>query len=197
MHELFLFIYCQPLSRIVLCMFLLIVLWGYLGYRKGRKKQWRLLNFIAFAGTVAAIFYMTVFTRGESPGEPVLALFQSFQAAKIQPEIYRSMLMNVFLFVPLGLTLPFVLGKGRMPEVFTVLLAFAFSAVIEYLQYRYSLGWCEVDDVIMNTLGAAVGTLSHWLYRNWEYRIIPAWQFLEKRFRQIVNVLRCHFEKTK
>ena len=147
MHNLFLFIYRQPLRRIRRWMALLIFLWGYLGFREGRNKRWRLLNFILFAGTVAAIFYMTVFTRGEGPGEAVLVPFQSFQAAKIQPEMYRSMLMNVFLFVPIGLSLPFVLGKGKLPEFLTVVAGLAFSAGIEYLQYRYALGWCEVDDV--------------------------------------------------
>lgn len=173
MHNLFLFIYRQPLRRIRRWMALLIFLWGYLGFREGRNKRWRLLNFILFAGTTAAIFYMTVFTRGEGPGEAVLVPFQSFQAAKIQPEMYRSMLMNVFLFVPIGLSLPFVLGKGKLPEFLTVVAALAFTAGIEYMQYRYALGWCEVDDVIMNTLGAVLGTLSHCLSRNWERLILP------------------------
>ena len=185
MHKLFLFIYRQPLQRILLWMLLLIFLWGYLGFREGREKRWRLLNFILFAGTAAAIFYMTVYTRGEGAGEVVLVPFQSFQEAKIQPELYRSMLMNVFLFVPIGLSLPFLLGRGRLPEVLTVALALAFTAGIEYLQYRYALGRCEVDDVIMNTLGAAVGTLAHWLCRNWERLILPVWKHLTEAARQV------------
>ena len=185
MHELFLFIYRQPLQRILLWMLLLIFLWGYLGFREGREKRWRLLNFILFAGTAAAIFYMTVYTRGEGAGEVVLVPFQSFQEAKIQPELYRSMLMNVFLFVPIGLSLPFLLGRGRLPEVFTVALALAFTAGIEYLQYRYALGRCEVDDVIMNTLGALVGTQAHWLCRNWERRVLPVWQLLTEAARRV------------
>ena len=168
MHNLFLFIYRQPLRRIRRWMALLIFLWGYLGFREGGKLRWRLLNFILFAGTAAAIFYMTVYTRGEGAGEVVLVPFRSFQEAKIQPELYRSMLMNVFLFVPLGMSGPFVLGKGRWAPFLTVVLSLAFSAGIEYLQYTYALGRCEVDDVIMNTLGALLGSRAHWLYRNWE-----------------------------
>lgn len=189
MHKLFLFIYRQPLQRILLWMLLLIFLWGYLGFREGREKRWRLLNFILFAGTAAAIFYMTVYTRGEGAGEVVLVPFRSFQEAKIQPELYRSMLMNVFLFVPIGLSLPFLLGKGRLPEFLTVLGALAFSAGIEYLQYRYALGRCEVDDILMNTLGAAVGCLAHRLFRNWERRVLPAWQFLADTIRRTVKKL--------
>jgi glycopeptide antibiotics resistance protein len=36
----------------------------------------------------------------------------------------------------------------------TVLL---FSAAIEAVQYAANLGWCEIDDVICNVLGAAIG----------------------------------------
>ena len=178
MHKLFLFIYRQPLHRILFWMLLLIFLWGYLGFREGRRLRWRLMNFLLFAGTAAAIFYMTVYTRGESPSEAVLVPFQSFQEAKIQPELYRSMLMNVFLFVPIGLSFPFVLGKGRLPEFLTVCVALAFTVGIEYLQYRYALGRCEVDDIIMNTMGAAVGSFGHWLSRNWEHCILLPLQYL-------------------
>lgn len=180
MHELFLIIYCQPLQRIFLWMFLLIFLWAYLGFRKGREKRWRLLNCILFAGISAAIFYMTVYARGESPSEAVLVPFQSFQEAKIQPELYRSMLMNVFLFVPIGLSLPFVLHKRSSSIVITVLFAFLFSTLIEYLQFRYSLGRCEVDDVIMNTLGAVVGCLAYGLYLNWERFVVPGFHLLKE-----------------
>lgn len=189
MHELFLLIYRQPLQRILLWMLLLIFLWGYMGYREGRSLRWRLLNFVLFAGTAAAIFYMTVYTRGESTSEAILIPFQSFREAKIQPELYRSMLMNVFLFVPIGMSLPFVLGKGKLPGFLTVVGALAFSAGIEYLQYRYGLGWCEVDDIIMNTLGAAVGCLSHWLFRNWERRVLPVWRLLVETLGRAVEKL--------
>ena len=187
MHELFLLIYRQPLHRIVFWMLFLAFLWGYMAYREKNGLRWRLGNGILFAGIVAVIFYMTVYTRGESASEAVLIPFQSFQEAKIQPELYRSMLMNVFLFVPIGLSLPFVLGKGGISSVITVAVALSFSAVIEYLQYRYALGRCEVDDVIMNTLGALIGCLAHWLFRNWERRVMPGIRFLTEIIRRITE----------
>lgn len=190
MNELFLFIYRQPLQRILLWMLLLIFLWGYLGFREGREKRWKLLNCILFAGTAAAIFYMTVYTRGEGAGEVVLVPFRSFQEAKIQPELYRSMLMNVFLFVPIGLSLPFVLGKGRVTVFVTIAAALFFSAGIEYLQYRYALGRCEVDDIIMNTLGAVAGCLAHWLFRNWERFVVPLLLFLREFIYETLNKLK-------
>jgi glycopeptide antibiotics resistance protein len=43
----------------------------------------------------------------------------------------------------------------------TILFGFTFSSIIEWCQYRYGLGRCEVDDVIMNTLGVVVGLSSY------------------------------------
>ena len=38
-----------------------------------------------------------------------------------------------------------------------LLTAVLLSAVIEAVQYVFNLGWCEIDDVICNVLGAAIG----------------------------------------
>lgn len=165
MHELFVYIYCQPIPRLCLFIFLFILLWGYLAYREGNSLRWRFANAVVFLGIVAVVFYMTVYTRGESAEQAVFTPFRSFQDAKIQPELYRSMLMNVFLFVPLGISLPFVLGWRRCSCMFTVILAALFSSGIEYLQFRYALGKCEVDDVIMNTLGSLMGCIAYCLFR--------------------------------
>ena len=150
MNKLFWLIYIQPLHRIMIFMILAAVLWGYLGNREHGSRRWRILNAAVFAGIAAVIFYMTVCARGEETAEAVLVPSQNFREAREQPELYRSMLMNVLLFFPIGLSLPFV-------------LACLSSAGIEYLQYRYSLGRCEVDDVIMNTLGALLGCSARWI----------------------------------
>lgn len=187
MHAIFLFIYRQPLQRIVLCMVLLPLLWGFLGYRAKNCLRWRLANFAFFVGIVAVIFYMTVYTRGETADEAILIPFHSFQEAKIQPELYRSMLMNVFLFVPIGLSLPFVLGKRKGSILVTTAGALFFSAAIEYMQYRYALGRCEVDDVIMNTLGVLAGSLAYWLFLHMERSIIPALKHIFARIQREVD----------
>lgn len=58
--------------------------------------------------------------------------------------------LNILLFVPLG----FLLGdKGLKAILFGLLL----SAFIELIQYFLLLGYCEADDVLNNTIGAAVG----------------------------------------
>ncbi len=168
MNKLFWLIYIQPLHRIIIFMILAAVLWGYLGNREQGSRRWRILNAAVFAGIAAVIFYMTVCARGEETAEAVLVPFQSFREAREQPELYRSMLMNVLLFFPIGLSLPFVLGKWKLSVPVTVVLACLFSAGIEYLQYRYGLGRCEVDDVIMNALGALLGCSARWISHSWK-----------------------------
>ena len=116
MNKLFWLIYIQPLHRIVIFMILAAVLWGYLGSREQGSRRWRILNTAVFAGIAAVIFYMTVCARGEETAEAVLVPFQNFREAREQPELYRSMLMNVLLFFPIGLSLPFVLGKWSCPS---------------------------------------------------------------------------------
>ena len=61
---------------------------------------------------------------------------------------------NLIWFVPAALLC--LLGLSR-PRV--IGFAFALSVLIETLQYLLGSGVTEVEDVILNTLGAALGTL--------------------------------------
>ena len=158
-------IYALPLRTVVMIMFMAIVLWvlasriPYIPY----KKFWRILNICCFTASIAAIMYKTLFSR--TPGsynQLILIPFYSFAEAKIQPEMYRSMLMNCLMFLPFGLTLPFALPKNQKHKFLTtVLSAMTLSLLIELSQYIFSLGRAEVDDIICNTLGAAFGGVSY------------------------------------
>ena len=120
-------------------------------------------NFVLFCAAVIAILYATILTRTPEIPEVILTPLATFIAARQQPELYREMLMNVFLFFPLGLTLSNALPRKwhRWGKIaLTTLVGCALSAGIEYAQYRYALGMAEVDDVICNTLGAFIGSTS-------------------------------------
>lgn len=153
-------IYVQPLYRIVFIILILVAAWSIMGRIAGKRRWWHILNLVVCIGIVATIVYMTVYNRAGNIREAVLMPFHSFIEAQEQPEIYRSMLMNVFLFVPIGLSLPFALPIEHNGTI-TILFAFCLSIFIEFIQYKYGLGRCEVDDVIMNTLGALIGTLAY------------------------------------
>ena len=140
----------------------LLLLWPMLCQRVGERRR-VLLNTTLACAAAFIILYTTILTR--TPGAPAVILtpFASLTAAQIQPEIYREMLMNVFLFFPLGLTLSNALPQkwhrwGRI--ILTTLIGCILSAGIEYAQYRCALGLAETDDIICNTLGAFIGSTS-------------------------------------
>jgi glycopeptide antibiotics resistance protein len=156
------YIYCRPLGIIILFMVLILGIWSILPSFIP-KKLWKFGNLVLTILMTTAILYATVFIRSESETESVLVPFVAFAAAKQQPELYREMLMNVFLFFPMGLTLSNALPcRWRMSEriTVTVLVGCMLSVGIEFIQYRFALGTAETDDVICNTLGTFVGTLS-------------------------------------
>lgn len=122
-----------------------------------------MVNFVWFCAAVIAILCATILNRTPGNYELILTPFATFTAALQQPELYRAMLMNVFLFFPLGLTLSNALPRKWhrwLRIILTTLVGCALSAGIEYAQYRCALGLAETDDVICNTLGAFLGATS-------------------------------------
>ena len=66
-------------------------------------------------------------------------------------------LLNVLMFVPIGLALPFVLKSHKFGQ--TVLVGFCFTFAIEFLQGFSNQRDGNTDDLICNTLGVIVGYL--------------------------------------
>ena len=150
------YIYTRSFISIITFMALALAAWGALPARVGARR-WRWGNLVLVLLITAAILYATLFSRAEGGTGLILTPFASLTAARVQPELYREMLMNVFLFFPLGLTLSNALPQKwhRWGKIaLTTLIGCALSAGIEYAQYRYALGLAEADDVICNTLGA-------------------------------------------
>ena len=140
----------------------LLLLWPMLCQRVGERRR-VLFNTVLACMATLVILYATILTR--TPGDPAVILtpFASLTAARQQPELYREMLMNVFLFFPLGLTLSNALPRKWhrwVRIILTTLIGCILSAGIEYAQYRCALGLAETDDVICNTLGAFLGAAS-------------------------------------
>ena len=81
--------------------------------------------------------------------------------------------VNVALFVPLGLALPFVCKKISLPKA--AVIGFSSSFLIEVLQCFINDRDSNIDDLICNTLGAVIGYLLYLLIK----RLFP--NFTEKR----------------
>lgn len=155
-------IYALPLHMVIILMLELLIVWAMLSLHQNQRKR-SIINAVLCSITALTILYATILTRTPGDYKPILTPFATFTAALQQPELYREMLMNIFLFFPLGLTL-----SNALPQkwhrwvriILTTLIGCILSAGIEYAQYRYALGLAEVDDVICNTLGAFLGTAS-------------------------------------
>ena len=155
-------IYALPLHMVIILMLALLIAWAMLSLHQNQKKR-TIINAVLCSITALIILYATILTRTPGVSEAILTPFAALTAALQQPELYREMLMNVFLFFPLGLTLSNALPRKRhrwLRIILTTLVGCALSAGIEYAQYRYALGLAETDDVICNTLGAFIGSTS-------------------------------------
>lgn len=155
-------IYAMNLWVTCILLVTLMLVWATLCQHM-RKRRWAAINKVLFFLSTAVVLYTTLLTRTPGGYEVILTPFAALAAARVQPELYREMLMNVFLFFPLGLTLSNALPRrwNRWLRIgVTTLAGCLLSAGIEYAQYRFSLGMAETDDVLCNTLGALLGAAS-------------------------------------
>ncbi len=162
----FAFIYAQPLFSLFIVAVISIILYAILNVIFDNIKWLRILGLLSFVISLLCIFYSTIFVREGGNADLELSPFYSFTMAKIQPEMYRSVFMNALLYVPFGIFMPYLLShKYKIINLLiTVLSALFISCAVEGLQYFYTLGRCETDDVIFNTLGAFIGASGYWLY---------------------------------
>lgn len=62
---------------------------------------------------------------------------------------------NIIWFVPFGMCLQYM---GKQRELLNIAISgFLFSLLIETLQYVFGTGFSELDDLVLNTLGAWIG----------------------------------------
>ena len=159
------FIYRQNILILTFLTLIFVLIWSQLAILI-LKRFFISLNFILIFMSVFTIMYLTLFNRSHFNNEVQLIPFYSLCLASFQKELYRTLFMNFILFIPIGLSMPYCISKepNKRNAFITIGFAAVLSATIEFLQYYYHLGRCETDDVIANTLGAAIGTLSYLLY---------------------------------
>ena len=72
------------------------------------------------------------------------------------PKFYLGeMIENVLIFIPFGIYMKILGAKDKT----AVISGFCFSLALELCQYIFSLGTCDVTDVMANTAGSALGVL--------------------------------------
>ena len=94
---------------------------------------------------VLIILWITLFSRRPMESRIFRGLFW-----EIEMGYWNNIIQNILLFIPLG----FLIG-GKRGIIAGVLL----SIGIESIQFIFRLGYCELDDVLNNTMGTAIGSL--------------------------------------
>ncbi len=64
---------------------------------------------------------------------------------------------NIIGFAPLGFLLPSFSRRCRRYWYNTIMAGYLLSFAVEWIQLVFRAGSCDIDDIILNTLGTAVG----------------------------------------
>lgn len=121
-----------------------------------RRNAFRWVVFSVLLAYMALVYSNTVFLRDAmEEAKYELKLFWSYCLQEDGSRHYMENLLNVVLFVPIGVLCGCLSGKVRWWMV--LLFAFGISASIETLQLVMKRGIFEFDDQLHNTLGAMVG----------------------------------------
>lgn len=118
------------------------------------------LLYIISVLSVTFIVRETMVLRTPESRGVVLQPFRDFEAMMSGMHFFwfKQIFLNVLLFVPFGFLLPMFNARFRNP-ILTVATSCIFSGFIEIAQYITGRGLTEVDDVITNTFGAAIGVV--------------------------------------
>lgn len=68
-----------------------------------------------------------------------------------------NVLGNILWFIPFGL---FMKKLTKYSSIKIILIALILSTSIEFLQFILHVGTCDIDDIILNTIGSVVGVIS-------------------------------------
>lgn len=132
----------------------------------GRKISDR-VALAALAAFLTLVFASTVLFRMEmQPGTnnfvPFFTWQQALSARNVQ--LLLQNIENIALFVPAGIALGWLCRNAKPSEcVIAIAGVVLFSLAIEALQFHYSIGICDIDDVIDNSLGAILGFVAMWI----------------------------------
>lgn len=173
--------YCLPLNQVFSIMLCLGIIWTviirFLKCKVYRK--WKIFNIVLCFFSFLLIMKMTLWGRSVGTRELELRPFYTFTTISYNNEAFRTLLMNVILFVPFGLTFPYVIDaimtkvkvKGYR-WILCVVIGFLLSVVLEVLQYCFKLGRAETDDIICNTIGCMLGVMANVAGYWWRNRYV-------------------------
>ena len=109
-------------------------------------------NLALFIVYLGVILYLTLMRRDHEISHIDFDLFWSYKKIFTDSAVRNEVLNNIWLFIPLG-TILYSISTKKMALLIPIIL----SITIEILQYIMGTGLCELDDVVSNGLGGAIG----------------------------------------
>ena len=140
-------------------------------------KKDNLLSVARCATMSLFIMYLTIFLEivflSREPGSRTEVNLQLFGTWGTNAQAHAYVLENILLFIPFGFLIPCVFPKCRN-GVITFFMGIFLSIACEGIQFITQRGYCQLDDVVMNTLGTVLGYIGYgciysifYLIRKW------------------------------
>ncbi|MFS0869487.1 VanZ family protein [Paenibacillus xylanilyticus] len=132
---------------------------------KGIHAPWILLLVAVFAIAYMLIMGDLLFIQGRTSGDRYqynLIPLETIKPLLLERDRYnaetwvKNLFGNIVLFIPLGIWIPWLFRKCRTGLRFTMAVILLLLAV-ELTQLVTRVGSFDVDDIILNTIGAWIG----------------------------------------
>ena len=120
------------------------------------RRQIRMRVLLLLAAYLLAVLYITVFMReGGADGRIQMEVFHWL--AEGSRRAFRHAMLNTALFFPVGFLGVFVFVTGRRAAAMSASFGLLCSVLIETAQLLFQYGQCDIDDILTNFAGAAIG----------------------------------------
>lgn len=134
-----------------------MLIWRFALHKKVGTVEWfRLLPLFFLIVYIYCVLQLTVFSR--KPGNyggidmRFLAKWDEWYGEK------AYLISNIIMFLPLGILLP-MMAKWTKHIILSLPVAALCSVGIEVVQLKYQLGFCQLDDVVANSVEFLIGFL--------------------------------------
>lgn len=119
------------------------------------------LGFIAYFGFFARIAGRTRSHENDYNLVPFYSIGKYLKVTDISEilDFVINILGNIIVFMPVGIFVPLLFQhqSWAYKKRYVLMIGFLFSLGVESIQYIMAVGVFDVDDLILNTLGAFVG----------------------------------------
>lgn len=146
------------------------------GYMKKEKKgRYHVLFALYLALLIYFLFFAESFRESTPdyyrynliPFQEIMRYLRYYHSIGIG-RVCLNLLGNIIGFAPFGFFLPCI-STRKLSFGAVTLFSMEFSIAVEVIQLITRVGCCDVDDVILNTLGGMLGYLCYWIWRKYKH----------------------------